>query len=154
MQLALIPSFAGKAIHHPSDACRLARICFGAFFLVFARDPTCQGDPFTVNANLDAVARNGEIPMQRRHDCEFNALVASPLPIVLVVSSELELRGEEGWAANRYRRLACSFVRILPRNALQLMSPYLSDSGYFPLLTTQRLTHGSREAAFEIGSQA
>jgi hypothetical protein len=120
MQLALIPSFAGKAIHHPCDACGHARVCFGAFFLVFAHDTTCQGDPSTVDANLDAVARNGEIPMQRRHDREFNALVASPLPIVLVVCSKLELRREVGWVANRNDSLACLFVRIFPRNFIRI----------------------------------
>jgi len=154
MQLALGPSFADKAIHHPSDACRHARICFGAFFLVFARDPTRQRRPSTVDAHLHPVAWNGEIPMQRRHDCELNALVASPLPIVLVVCSKLELRGDVGWVANRNDGLACSFVRIFPRNALQFYLLYLSDSGCFPLLTTQRLILGSVEAAFEIGSQA
>jgi hypothetical protein len=137
MQLALIPSFAGKAIHHPSDACRHARARLGAFFLVFAHDPTGQGDPSTVDANLDAVARNGEIPMQRRHDGEFNALVASPLPIVVVVCSKLELRGQGGWVANWNDGLAWSFVRIFPRNfigifprnALQLYLLYLFNSG-------------------------
>ena len=64
----LLPSFAGQAIHHSSDACRHVRVCFGAVFLVIAHDPTCEGDPSTMDANLDAVARNGEIPMQRRHD--------------------------------------------------------------------------------------
>jgi hypothetical protein len=154
MQLALIPSFAGKAIHHPSDACRHARVRLGAFFLVFAHDPTRQGDPSTVDANLDAVARNGEIPIQRRHDGELDALVTSPLPIAVVVCPKLELRGDLGWVANRNDGLAWSFVRIFPRNALQLYLPYLSDFGYFPLLTTQRLTLGSLQAALEIGSQA
>jgi hypothetical protein len=54
-----------------------------------------------VDANLHPVAGNGEIPMKRCHDREFYALVASTLPIVIVVSSELELRGEVGWVANR-----------------------------------------------------
>ena len=85
-----------------------------------------------MDAHPDAVAGNGEIPMQRRHDREFYALVASTLPIVIVVSSELELRGEVGWVANRNDGLACSFVRIFPSNALQLMSPLSLRLWVFP----------------------
>src|SRR5271154_4405867 len=70
--------------------------------------------------------------MQRCHDCEFNALVASPLPIVLVVSSELELRREGGRVANRNNGLACSLVRIFPSNALQLISPLSLRLWVFP----------------------
>ena len=120
MQLALIPSFAGKAIHHPSDACRHARVRFGALFLVFAHDPTGQGDPSTVDADLDAVARNGEIPMQRRHDGEFDALVASPLPIVVVVCSKLELRGTRGLGRQSERWPRLLVRKTLPQKLLNL----------------------------------
>jgi hypothetical protein len=138
--LALVPRLARKAVDNAGDAWDHPRVSFGARSLIVAHDPTCQGDPSTVDADLDAVARNGEIPMQRRHDGELDPLVASPLPIVLVVCSKLELRGDAGWVANRNDGLACSFVRIFPRNfvrifprnALQLMSPLSLRLGVFP----------------------
>src|ERR1700677_2978191 len=90
--------------------------------------------------------------MQRCHDCGFDALVDSPLPIVPVVRSELELRGKVARrSANRQNGLACSFVSIVP-SALHLVSPLSLDSGWFPLLTTPKLTRGSQAAAVEMGS--
>jgi hypothetical protein len=118
-RFGLIP----ELVRYPGDACGHPRDGFGAGFLVFANHPTAQSDPPADDAHLHAVPRNGQIPMQRCHDCEFDALVDSPLPIVPVVRSELELRGKVAcWSANRQNGLACSFVSIVP-SALHLVSP-------------------------------
>jgi hypothetical protein len=150
--LALLPRLACQAIDHPGDAGGHPGVRFGACFLIFAHDLADQDHPSAGDVHLHSVAGNGQIPVQRCHDREFYALVASTLPIVIVVSSELELRGEVGWVANRNNGLACSFVKIFPSNALQLMSPLSLRLWVFPLLTMQRLTLGSLEAAFEIGT--
>src|ERR1700721_1455920 len=88
--LARVRRLADNAVRYPCDACAHKRVRFGAFSFIVARHPSGQGHASAVDAHLHPVAGNGQIPVQRCHDREFYALVASTLPIVIVVSSELE----------------------------------------------------------------
>src|SRR6202020_1059773 len=101
---------------------------FGAWFLIFPCDLTNQDHPSAGDIHLHTVARNGEIPVQRCHDCEFNALVA-PLPNVLSVGSEPEFRRKVGWAATRNGGLACWGVRPFAGHRLQLRPPLSPRKG-------------------------